>query len=55
MANPCEEINRIIGELFTCSTVSGFVRIRTPYLYPNGDVIDLYLQEKEGQKTLTDL
>lgn len=55
MVNPCEEINRTIGELFTCSPVNGFVRIRTPYLYPDGDGVDLYLQEKEGQKTITDL
>lgn len=52
---PCLEISTHLSDLFTCSNVNGFVRIRTPFLYPDGDVIDIYLQEKNGQKTLTDL
>lgn len=55
MLSPCTEIANTIGELYECSPINGFVRIRTPYLYPDGDVIDLYLQEKAGQITLTDL
>lgn len=52
---PCLEISANLSDLFTCSDVNGFVRIRTPFLYPDGDVIDIYLQEKDGQRTLTDL
>jgi hypothetical protein len=52
---PCKEIEENIGELFTCSEMNGYVRIRTPYLYPDGDVIDLFLSEKNGTHTLTDL
>jgi hypothetical protein len=52
---PCLEISDHLSDLFTCSNVNGFVRIRTPFLYPDGDVIDIYLQEKNGQRTLTDL
>ena len=55
MLSPCEEIAKTIGELFTCSTVNDYIRIRTPLLYPDGDVIDIYLKEKEGQYILTDL
>lgn len=55
MVSPCTEIANTVGELYECSSINGFVRIRTPYLYPDGDVIDLYLQEKDGQITLTDL
>jgi len=57
MSTVCQEIAKTIGkkELFTCSTVNGFIRIRTPYLYPDGDVIDLFLKEKDGQYVLTDL
>lgn len=44
-----------MGEQFSCSTVNGFVRIRTPYLYPDGDFIDLYLKKKEDDYILTDL
>lgn len=42
-----------IGQLYTCSEVNGFVRIRTPYLYPDGDVIDLFF--KPESQILTDL
>jgi hypothetical protein len=55
MSTVCQEIAKTIGKLFTCSTVNGFIRIRTPYLYPDGDVIDLFLKEKDGQYVLTDL
>jgi hypothetical protein len=54
-ASPCDVIQQTVGELFTCSQVNGYTRIRTPYLYPDGDVIDIYLKEKTGLVTLTDL
>ncbi|MCG9885783.1 MAG: DUF1828 domain-containing protein [Cyanobacteria bacterium] len=50
---PCQIIANTIGQLYTCSEVNGFVRIRTPYLYPDGDVIDLFLAPES--QTLTDL
>lgn len=50
---PCQIISDTIGQLYTCSEVNGFVRIRTPYLYPDGDVIDLFL--KIDTQSLTDL
>jgi Domain of unknown function DUF1828 len=52
-ATPCQTIAAMIGMLYTCSEVNGFVRIRTPYLYPDGDVIDLFF--KPETQTLTDL
>lgn len=55
MDTPCQEIAVTLGELFVCSTVKDFIRIRTPYLYPDGDVIDIFLQKKDNQITLTDL
>jgi hypothetical protein len=56
MSTPCREIATTIAELFSCSTVNDYIRIRTPFLYPDGDVIDIYLKEKqEGQYILTDL
>jgi hypothetical protein len=54
-ASPCEVIQQSIGELFTCSTVNEYTRIRTPFLYPDGDVIDLYMKETGGVVTITDL
>jgi len=53
ITSPCQIIAETIGQLYTCSEVNGFVRIRTPYLYPDGDVIDLFL--KPETQTLTDL
>lgn len=54
-STPCEQIARSMGELFECSQIDGYTRIRTPYLYPDGDVIDLYLKEDGETSTLTDL
>ena len=54
-ASPCELIQQTIGELFTCSTVNEYTRIRTPFLYPDGDVIDVYMKETAGVLTITDL
>ncbi len=50
---PCQTIAETIGQLYTCSEVNGYVRIRTPYLYPDGEVIDLFLNERT--QTITDL
>ena len=53
---PCDHIAENIGELFDCSPLGGYTRIRTPYLYPDGDVIDLFLSQIDGgSSTLTDL
>ncbi len=55
MPDPCEQIAQRIGALFACAPLNGYVRIRTPYLYPDGDVIDLFLKESGTQTTLSDL
>lgn len=44
-----------LGTLFTCSHVNGYTRIRTPFLYPDGDVIDLFIQERDDSIVITDL
>src|SRR5207245_750040 len=44
-----------IGELFICSTVKEYIRIETPFLFPDGDIIDLFLKGEEEYTTLTDL
>jgi len=55
MLPACQRIANEMGELFECAESDGYVRIRTPYLYPDGDVIDLFLREKPEGATLTDL
>ncbi|ALB42397.1 MULTISPECIES: DUF1828 domain-containing protein [Nostocales] len=53
--NICEKINQTIGGLFACSPVNEFVQISTPFILPDGSVIDLFLKEKEESYVLTDL
>jgi len=53
--NACEQLAKTLGELFSCSTIDGYVRLRTPFLYPDGDVIDLFVAEQKDTITITDL
>lgn len=53
--NPCEILGQNLGALFACSQMKGFIRVRTPFLYPDGDVIDLFIEERNGSVTITDL
>src|SRR5713101_179602 len=55
MLTPFEQITEKIGELFICSTLNEYIRIRTPFLYPDGDVIDFFYKEEGESATLTDL
>jgi hypothetical protein len=55
MDKPCTLIQRQMGELFQCAEVGNFVRIRTPFMYPDGDYIDLFMEKAEDVATLTDL
>ncbi|NQT39091.1 MAG: DUF1828 domain-containing protein [Planctomycetes bacterium] len=56
MISPCDQISEQMGGLFTCEkTARGYVRIRTPYLLPDGDIIDLFLRDDGKYHTLTDL
>lgn len=54
MPTPCDYIADSLNELFICAPVNGHTRIRTPYLYPDGDVIDVFLANDEFPTTLTD-
>jgi hypothetical protein len=48
-----------LGPLFGCSQMKDLIRIRTPFLYPDGDVIDLFVKpyalEGGSIGTVTDL
>lgn len=56
MPDVCVRISAEIGRLFVCSDVKGYVQVRTPYLYPDGDVIDLFYQDDpSGVATISDL
>lgn len=52
----CEIVAAQMGGMFICKQVGQHVRIRTPFMYPDGDVIDLFVKQGEsGEVTVTDL
>src|SRR6266702_2042053 len=50
-----ELITKKIGNLFTYSPSNQYIRIRTPFIYPDGDVIDLFYKEDGEYVILSDL
>ena len=51
----CEALRSATGGKFACSEHGDFQRIRTPYLYPDGDHIDLFCKAEGDAATVTDL
>lgn len=44
-----------LGSLFQISDFPPFTRIRTPFLYPDGDVLDVFVKTSNGLVIVTDL
>lgn len=57
MTSPCEIIEAQLPRLFSCASEDGHIRVRTPFLYPDGTVIDLFAKELPAGAgwTLSDL
>lgn len=53
--NICEEFSGGLSELFTCSQHGEYQRIRTPYLYPDGDNIDVFCKTQGRAVLVSDL
>ena len=53
MNTPCVLIQEQMSELFQCAEVGDYIRVRTPYMYPDGDYIDLFLSRSSGDDTQT--
>jgi hypothetical protein len=51
----CTELRAGLGALFACSQQGEFQRVRTPYLYPDGDNIDLFVKTQGEVITVSDL
>ena len=51
----CGQLNAAATTLFTCSRQGQYTRVRTPYLYPDGDNIDLFYRTIGDTLTVTDL
>jgi hypothetical protein len=54
-AAPCELLAAQLGGMFKCSQLEEYTRIRTPFLYPDGDVVDIFLAKTENGPAITDL
>lgn len=53
--NICKKIIEQTEELFECSRFKEYIRIETPFIYPDGDVIDIFYKENSVYKEITDL
>ena len=51
----CQELQKGLGALFTCSDQGDYQRIRTPYLYPDGDNIDVFCKVEGDEVRVSDL
>jgi hypothetical protein len=52
----CTAIRSGLAPMFECSVNGDYVRVRTPFLYPDGDFIDLFLKSaNQGVTTVSDL
>ena len=51
----CQDLQQGLGALFTCSEQGDYQRIRTPYLYPDGDNIDVFCKVEDSVVTISDL
>ena len=51
----CRDLQVGVGPLFTCSEQGEYIRVRTPYLFPDGDYIDLFCKIDGNEITVSDL
>ena len=42
-----------MGELFRCADVGNYIRIRTPFMYPDGDYIDVFWECNTDDEAVT--
>ncbi len=54
-ANVCEVLARSLGALYMCEPHGDLIRLRTPYLYPDGDGIDLFVRMGTDTGVVSDL
>jgi hypothetical protein len=57
MNNPdiCNTLKTGIGELFFCTQQGDYQKIRTPFLYPDGDNIEIFCKQDKDVITVTDM
>lgn len=52
--SPCNSFRDGLAALFVCEEHEGYHRIRTPFLYPDGDNIDFFLRTQGDVVTVSD-
>jgi len=51
----CESLRGRLSTLFECSSApQGSIRVCTPFMYPDGDIVDLFVYEQDGRPVVTD-
>lgn len=51
----CAWLSDNLPTLFVCSPAPvGGVRVRTPFMYPDGDIVDIFVLERSGSYVVTD-
>lgn len=51
----CESLRHRLSEVFECTSApEGAVRVRTPFMYPDGDIVDVFVEERGGKPVVTD-
>jgi hypothetical protein len=50
-----QSISSMLGAMYECSEHGNFLRIRTPFWYPDGGIVDIFLKQNEDNFTLSDL
>ena len=54
-AELCKMLSQILPDRFACSPAPKCgVRVRTPLLYPDGQVVDVFVVERDGNYIVTD-
>ena len=48
-------IQQGLGDMFSLAPKGDLVRVRTPFWYPDGGVVDVFLKERDGKFTVSDL
>ncbi len=51
----CDAIQSGLGHLFECEPSGNRTRVRTPFLFPDGDSIDVYVMACDQQLMVSDL
>ena len=51
----CHSLRESLPGLFACAVAPrAAVRVRTPFMYPDGDIVDVFVEERGAEYVVTD-